>query len=368
METYSIKVSRRGVPIIPSGLDTHDRNGRLITCYWCKKTTDGQRRHLVQCDYCDNYWHMDCLPVPEANPPNTRLNQRKVWMCPLHVAHDLQKLNTMGDRPGVLEEGAPSTHKVRRARNAKVVDTTLSRGHVNNGNIEVDMGEESEEDEFLSEDEDVPRLPAKGLILDFISKVKAERDYNEHRAYRDALRRNAQLQDAQAKALAEQRRLVRAAGSEAQARADYARAQNEALARRDLATSQAALSLIALARDGATDPLATVDVNGLIRSLIDQAEPERGLGATDGAPTLNGDAAGAGFDFHRPASTPDVDAELAQLAMLERLVANRRQILLAHADKPKAVHGPDTSLSRPVAAPPVLGRGQRTSKPTRKML
>lgn len=62
---------------------------------------------------------------------------------------------------------------MRRPRNARVVDTSLNRGFINNGIIEVINDESEEEEDFYEEEVSgtVYRLPEKGIILDFIDKV-----------------------------------------------------------------------------------------------------------------------------------------------------------------------------------------------------
>ncbi|KAK4890171.1 hypothetical protein LTR28_002653, partial [Elasticomyces elasticus] len=66
---------------------------------------------------------------------------------------------------------------LRRPKNAKVIDTSLSRGFVNNGIIEI-INESSDDEEFYEDDNDsagrVFRVPEKGLKLDFIDKVKTD--------------------------------------------------------------------------------------------------------------------------------------------------------------------------------------------------
>ena len=66
---------------------------------------------------------------------------------------------------------------MRRPRNAKVVETSLQRGHINNGIIEIVDDSDTDEDdgEFIEDDTasgTVFRIPAKGIKLDFIDRVK----------------------------------------------------------------------------------------------------------------------------------------------------------------------------------------------------
>lgn len=94
-------------------------------------------------------------------------------MCPLHVDHDLRNLDLIeGD--GVRVDGAARMHKVRKPKNAKILDTALRRGFKNNGLIEI-VDDESEHEVF--EDEEGPegaiyKVPARGIKLDFIDKAR----------------------------------------------------------------------------------------------------------------------------------------------------------------------------------------------------
>ncbi|KAK4953482.1 hypothetical protein LTR66_013645, partial [Elasticomyces elasticus] len=159
----------------PDLLKTRDGKGQVILCNHCGKSALG-RREIIQCDSCSIYWHLDCLDPPLANPPARALNGRKLhdWMCPLHVEHDLRKVDAArlhSSRPGTR------TMHLRRPKNAKVIDTSLSRGFVNNGIIEI-INESSDDEEFYEDDNDsagrVFRVPEKGLKLDFIDKVKTD--------------------------------------------------------------------------------------------------------------------------------------------------------------------------------------------------
>lgn len=94
------------------------------------------------------------------------------WMCPLHADHELRKVDTsLLNRRGVGRK----VH-IRKPRNAKVVTTSLRRGLRNNGVIDVLEDESDDSDsEFYdedSQDDTVYRLPASGIKLDFIDKIK----------------------------------------------------------------------------------------------------------------------------------------------------------------------------------------------------
>jgi hypothetical protein len=99
-------------------------------------------------------------------------------MCPNHIDQELKALSA-SSRPistsGALE-GPSRTYKVRRPKKAKVIDTLLSRGFVNNGLIEIDneLSDEEDSGEFYEQQDfgHIYRLPEKGIKLDFIDKVR----------------------------------------------------------------------------------------------------------------------------------------------------------------------------------------------------
>ena len=98
-----------------------------------------------------------------ANPPIRELpmRQKHGWMCP---AHSEQELLTIG------HSGRP--HKVRRPKNAKIVDTALRRGFRNNGIIEIENDPSDTEDFAGLGESIIYRLSEKGMKLDFIDRAQ----------------------------------------------------------------------------------------------------------------------------------------------------------------------------------------------------
>lgn len=157
----------------PDFTKTKDGKGNTILCCSCGKSSQGVRP-IIPCDFCGEYWHLDCLDPPLANPPARNLEGKKLhdWMCPLHADHELRKVETsLLNRPS----RGRKVH-IRKPRNAKVVTTSLRRGLRNNGVIEVlDDDSDDSDSEFYdddSQDDTVYRLPASGIKLDFIDKIK----------------------------------------------------------------------------------------------------------------------------------------------------------------------------------------------------
>ncbi|KAK5168646.1 uncharacterized protein LTR77_005955 [Saxophila tyrrhenica] len=155
-----------------------DGKGKTILCYSCGKSSGGSRP-IIPCDFCGEYWHLDCMDPPRSNPPARNQDGDKVhdWMCPLHSDHELRKVDTSLLNPRSV---ARKVH-IRKPRNAKVVEASMKRGFHNNGVIDVVVDDESDgsDSEFYDEeglDEGVVyRLPASGIKLDFIDKVKNTR-------------------------------------------------------------------------------------------------------------------------------------------------------------------------------------------------
>jgi hypothetical protein len=99
--------SRHGLPEERDPYRLRDRNGIPVVCFRCglsalpdssREPSESKRprrsasvrtaiaesgRALASCDYCDLYWHFDCLDPPMATLPSFG----KKWMCPAHADH-----------------------------------------------------------------------------------------------------------------------------------------------------------------------------------------------------------------------------------------------------------------------------------------
>ncbi|KAF2173556.1 hypothetical protein M409DRAFT_61920 [Zasmidium cellare ATCC 36951] len=164
-----------------------DNKGNLLLCYACGKTSEG-KREIITCDHCAQNWHLDCLDPPLANPPALNAQNRRAhdWMCPLHADQELRKVDM-----SLLNRRNRRTIHLRKPKNPKVQETSLTRGHRNNGIIEVlDDESDASDSEFYDHDDGgtVYKLPAHGIKLDFIDKVKSTRvqQLRDQRAYKRA--------------------------------------------------------------------------------------------------------------------------------------------------------------------------------------
>ncbi|WPH00331.1 Hypothetical protein R9X50_00315600 [Acrodontium crateriforme] len=173
--------NRAGYDDVPDYYKMKDSKGHIVTCFYCSKTSAG-RRPIITCDKCSEHWHLDCLDPPLANPPARSNDGKKLgdWMCPLHADHELRRMDTRLLNP---DRFSRKVH-IRRPRNATVVDTSLNRGFRNNGIIDVqdDDDDDESESEFYTEEHDhavVYRMPASGIKLDFIDRVKNGRVQEE---------------------------------------------------------------------------------------------------------------------------------------------------------------------------------------------
>ncbi|KAF2152490.1 hypothetical protein K461DRAFT_278720 [Myriangium duriaei CBS 260.36] len=190
--------SRAGYDEPMDTLKTKDNKGNAILCYACGTSAAG-KRDIITCDICGNHWHLDCTNPPLANPPFRDQHNRKTkeWMCPLHVEHDLAAIDPirLSQRRRV---------HVRRPKNAKIVDTSLRRGLINNGIIDIINDSSSDDDSEFEEDETasgtVFRVPSKGVKFDFIDKVHRTRAVEggpDHIPSPKSTRMNAQVLQAQ---------------------------------------------------------------------------------------------------------------------------------------------------------------------------
>ena len=145
---------------------------------------------MLKCDFCNSYWHLDCVDPPLANPPHISLeaSQRDAWRCPRHIEHDLRSglllqndLNSAYDDVDMGDATfARVPRKIRRRKNPDIVEPTFSRGMRNNGLIDIINDPDDDTDgegnytgfEVKDVNSKVYRVPERGLIADFLSKVK----------------------------------------------------------------------------------------------------------------------------------------------------------------------------------------------------
>jgi len=168
--------TRAGYDEMPDLLKLRDSKGKFVLCFRCGNSSLNHQE-IIPCDFCNLQWHLDCLDPPMANPPvrGSGAKPKHSWMCPNHVEHELAALDSSVMTSSRLQilKGNGRTHKVRRPKNAKIVDTALRRGFVNNGLVEIEN--EASDDEAFFEREQlgvVYRLPERGVKLDFIDRVK----------------------------------------------------------------------------------------------------------------------------------------------------------------------------------------------------
>ncbi|KAJ4303764.1 hypothetical protein N0V90_002665 [Kalmusia sp. IMI 367209] len=198
-----------------------DSDHKPIMCASCGLTSGGKRQ-MLKCDYCAAYWHLDCLDPPMANPPHINLesSHRDAWRCPRHIEHDFRSgyvaQKDMSDVRDVVMVDAPISRlgrKVRKPRHPQIIQPTFSRGMRNNGLIEIINDPDDDTDGegnyvFGSEEKDsssnVYRVPEKGLILDFIDKVKSDRVNKAAKVAQDPARRPSSMQIFTARSIQQQ--------------------------------------------------------------------------------------------------------------------------------------------------------------------
>lgn len=173
-------MNRMGAPEEPDYKKLRDKDGHVLTCHTCGRSTDNGKRELIPCDYCPARFHTDCLDPPLAVPPRRRPGDKPngTWRCPLHTDPMVQNIHQ--DRSpeyiAALADGErliSRKPKLRRPKNAVPIDVELERGTRNNGLVDIDLMPEAE-DNFRDIDMggEIYRIPEKGLRLDFIDKVK----------------------------------------------------------------------------------------------------------------------------------------------------------------------------------------------------
>ncbi|KAL8807816.1 MAG: hypothetical protein Q9182_000465 [Xanthomendoza sp. 2 TL-2023] len=155
--------SRTGYDVPMDTFKLKDSKDNIILCYKCHESAMG-RREMVNCDFCNLYWHLDCVDPPLASAP--KKFGKSTWKCPNHVDSEI----------AVPRSASGKIYKIRRPKDPRVIVPALRRGIKNNGMIEI-------EDE-ISEEEDQPPgtiflIPARTVKLDFISKFKQDREHLE---------------------------------------------------------------------------------------------------------------------------------------------------------------------------------------------
>lgn len=129
-----------------------------MLCHLCQKPAT-EASPIIPCSVCALRWHLDCLDPPMAAPPAL-----KTWRCPAHADETLAEAHRL----------APA-HRLRRIKGAQPIAPALTRGIKNNGLVEVDWPDETEEANASGWPDPQSfgrtyKLPAKSIILDFIEQ------------------------------------------------------------------------------------------------------------------------------------------------------------------------------------------------------
>ena len=315
--------NRPGYDEIPDYTKVKDGKGNTILCYSCGKSSQGTRQ-IIPCDFCGEHWHLDCLNPPLANPPARGPEGRKVhdWMCPLHADHELRKVDTSLLDPRNL---ARRVH-IRRPRNAKVIETSLNRGFRNNGVIDIveddsdDTESEFYEEEASHDDSIIYRLPATGIKLDFIDKVKRFVNQADH-----ACKHFTNTQSSTRVQQLRSSNVYKKARVAADAPRQLAQAN---FARRSFRDQQMALNLAQFANSNQDLDLGSDQVENLVGTLIAEAPTEvvDDIVAGETADAEKARSASSAIPPSPPSSEqPDVlsEAQRKELLVLQELIRRR---------------------------------------------
>jgi hypothetical protein len=168
----------------------YDKDGNALVCVKCgltgitaEKTMGKVDKPIITCEYCPSTWHLDCL-----DPPMAAVKQLGTkWKCPNHAGHLLP-------------------NKQRRLKKPQIADVDQVRGFKNDGDIDIEL-EDSDDGNGLYRDIPTPsffenedieggvsatankaqlklwndkfvvhRVPERGVVLDFLGKIKDERE------------------------------------------------------------------------------------------------------------------------------------------------------------------------------------------------
>ncbi|KAL8972562.1 MAG: hypothetical protein Q9183_000488 [Haloplaca sp. 2 TL-2023] len=258
--------TRNGYDVPVDTLRVRDAKDNIILCYSCNESAMGGR-HIVDCDFCNLHWHLDCLDPPLANAP--KKTGKSTWKCPNHVDSEIALPPSSSGRK----------RKIRRPKHPTVITPAIKRGIKNDGNIEI-------EDEVSEEEEQPPgaiyRLPAVAVKLDFITKIRQQKLENA-RTGEDGFRPTK----------VEKRQREHLPNGDAGKALRRASVPTSKSLRKDLfhgrsqAERQTALSLAQFAQSDGQSQLSGNRVEELIGTLISEA-PANVIDASN--PTSDGDA------------------------------------------------------------------------------
>ena len=260
--------ARGGYDESPDHFKLKDSKGNTVLCFKCGKSSMG-KREIISCDYCTLRWHLDCLDPPLANAPVRVTNDgiKLNWMCPVHIEHELQALNSTDKLTAHPHMHSGRIHKSRRPKNARIVDTALRRGFANNGMIEIEneLSDDEEEDAEKRRYGTVYRLSEQGIKLDFIDRVNVYVFFDNRSII--SVDANLSVRTNQEETL--QRKREARARQERQTRlVAAAKARKEAFDKRPLADRKAALNLVQFAQMNMETGLDSDRVENLISTLI----------------------------------------------------------------------------------------------------
>ncbi|KAI8279064.1 hypothetical protein K4K60_005848 [Colletotrichum sp. SAR11_57] len=154
------KPKKKGYEEAPDFFKVRDADGSAVLCHNCQHPA-ADNRAIIPCSLCGLYWHLDCLDPPLAIPPVVR-----TWRCPVHA----------DDLLATLPEQLTPAHRFRKIKGAPTITPAFSRGMRNNGFIEIEEEESSDETGWsdVKTFGRVYKLPAKGVVLDFISQLRKD--------------------------------------------------------------------------------------------------------------------------------------------------------------------------------------------------
>ncbi|TIC20405.1 hypothetical protein E3Q13_00705 [Wallemia mellicola] len=128
----------------------NDRN-RAITASSTTSTTHTEWRKMISCDYCNCYWHLDCLTPPITQIPS----MSRMWMCPLHAEHAKSLHMKMKNR--IPKENIKEVNnKLSRSDSVTIIGNSSKRSKKSNDRL----------------DREKFHIPEQSIQLDFWNKVK----------------------------------------------------------------------------------------------------------------------------------------------------------------------------------------------------
>lgn len=173
--------NRSGWEETPDNFRKKDSKGKPILCHRCGLQAEAPDRFIIQCSFCNLYWHLDCLDIPLAKEPSAG----RPWQCQAHI----------DDLLSLIPSSLGPAHRFRKIKGAPLIQHELSRGNKNHGHIEIDndqLDDEADSQSTIYGERPfgrIAKISEQSIKLDFLLRVKKEGGGYTRARFSDARRK-----------------------------------------------------------------------------------------------------------------------------------------------------------------------------------